>query len=302
MKYITSEQIEKLNISSIEAVDWARKSFLLKPQAQLPPKVSLHPQGDDFINTMPCILPAPYNLFGCKVVCRIKGSVPALKSDMMLVDTSNGRTKAFVNADWITTMRTAAVAVLAINTLRKSDAEIYSFVGLGVIGNATLNCLLETNKDRSLHIRLMRYKNHAENAIEKYKSYDNVTFSIAESYEELVQGADVVVSCITSADGLMVEDTDLFKPGVLLVPVHTRGFQNCDSVFDKVVADDRGHVKGFKYYESFKNFRELTDVLSGELPGRESDEERILSYNIGLGLHDLVYAWHILNLLDNSEK
>ncbi len=298
MRFITSEQIESLGISPVEAVNWVEKSFLLKPQAQLPPKVSLHPQGDDFINTMPCILPAPYNLYGCKVVSRIKGCVPALKSDMMLIDTSNGETKAFMNADWITTTRTAAVAALAINTLRKSDAKIYSFVGLGVIGNATIECLLATNKDKEIHIRLMRYKNHAENTIEMFRGYPNATFTIAESHEELVKDADVVVSCITSADGLFVEDTNLFKPGVLLVPVHTRGFQNCDLVFDKVVADDEGHVNGFKYFNSFKNFRELTDVLSGKLPGRENDEERILSYNIGLGLHDLVYAWNILNMFD----
>ncbi len=297
MNYITSEQIENLGISPVEAVDWVRQSFLLKPQAQLPPKVSLHPQGDDFINTMPCILPAPYNLYGCKIVSRIRGSKPALKSDMMLIDTTNGKTRAFVNADWITTTRTAAVAALAINTLRKSNARIYSFVGLGVIGNATMECLLATNRDKEIHIRLMRYKNHAEKTIEMFKGYSNASFSVVESYEELAKDADVIVSCITSADGLLVEDTDLFKPGVLVVPVHTRGFQNCDLVFDKVIADDEGHVNSFKYFNQFKNFRELTDVLSGTLPGRENDEERILSYNIGLGLHDLVYAWHILNLL-----
>lgn len=125
-------------------------------------------------------------------------------------------------------------------------------------------------------VRLKRYKDHAEKVIERYGDLDNITFEISDTMEELVEGADVIVSCITDADGLLVENTDLFKPGVLVVPVHTRGFQNCDLVFDKVFADDEGHVKGFKYFSSFRKFGEIGDVLAGKIPGRES--ERSASY------------------------
>ena len=83
---------------------------------------------------------------------------------------------------------------------------------------------------------------------------------------------------------------DLFKPGVLVVLVHTRGFQNCDTVFDKVFADDEGHVKGLKYFSQFKKFAELDRILKGQISGRENDSERILSYNIGIGIHDIYFA------------
>ncbi len=45
-----------------------------------------------------------------------KGQSPALNSEMMLFDTSTGRMTALINADWITSARTGAVAALAINT------------------------------------------------------------------------------------------------------------------------------------------------------------------------------------------
>ena len=83
-------------------------------------------------------------------------------------------------------------------------------------------------------------------------------------------------------------------------PVHTRGFQNCDTVFDKVFADDTGHVCGFKYFNEFRKFAELSDVLTGKVEGRTNDEERILSYNIGLGLHDLIYADKIFDMLQGK--
>lgn len=294
MRIVTDKEISDLGISPERCVEWVTESFLMKDRAQLPPKISLHPQGSDFINTMPCILPQEYHTFGCKVVSRIKGSHPALKSKMMLFDTLSGEMTALVDTDWITAMRTGAVAALAINTLRSYSAKVYSFIGLGAMGHSTLDCFLATNRDKSLVIRLKRYKDHAEKTMERYSSYRNVEWEISDTIEDLVSGSDVVVSCITDADGILVEDMSLFKPGVLVVPVHTRGFQNCDTIFDKVFADDEGHVKGFKYFNEFRQFGELSDVLSGKIPGRSSDEERILSYNIGLGLHDVLFAHKII--------
>ena len=298
MKIITSQDIKNLNISPAECVNWVESAFKLKSGCQLPAKVSVHPTGNDFITTMPCLLPAEYDRFGVKVVSRINGRFPALKSDLMLFDSRSGELLALVDCDWITAMRTGAVATLAIKTFRNSQAKEYAFVGLGSTARATLTCLLETSLTEHLNIRLFKYKDQAEKIIEEYKHYSNVTFSIADTMESLVDGADVVVSCITDAQGVLVENVDLFKPGVLVVPVHTRGFQNCDTIFDKVFADDTDHVKGFRYFSQFREFHQIEEVLKGEVVGRADDKERILSYNIGLGLHDVYYASRIYELLE----
>lgn len=299
MQIITSQQIETLNVSPKQCVEWVHEAFLIKNRCQLPAKMSIHPQGNDFFNTMPCLLPNEYGRFGAKVVSRINGKKPTLKSDLMLFDSYSGELLALINCDWITAMRTGAVAALAVNTLRPSNAKVYSFIGLGVMAHATLDCLFETNKDKELIVRLKKYKNQAENTIAKYNDVPNVKFEIAETIEEFVKDADVIVSCITDANGLIVENLELFKPGVLVVPVHTRGFQNCDTVFDKVFADDTAHVRGFKYFEQFREFHELSDVLYGKVIGRSDNNERILSYNIGLGLHDVLFATKICNLINS---
>lgn len=297
MKNIKNSEIVALNISPVECVEWVREAFVMKSECQLPAKISVHPTGNDFFTTMPCLLPKEYGRFGAKVVSRIVGRVPALKSDMMLFDSNNGELLALVDCDWITAMRTGAVAALAIKTFRNSRAKEYAFIGLGSTARATLTCLLESCKDEQLNIRLFKYKDQAEKIVEEYKHYANASFTIVENTADLVRGADVVVSCITDASGLLVEDEGLFKPGVLVVPVHTRGFQNCDTTFDKVYADDTDHVKGFKYFSQFREFHQIEQVLKGEVAGRVNDEERILSYNIGLGLHDVLYASRIYDML-----
>lgn len=297
MKHITNEDIVNLNLSPEQCVEWVRDAFILKSECQLPAKMSVHPTGNDFFTTMPCLLPSEYRRFGAKVVSRIVGRVPALKSDMMLFDSESGELLAIVDCDWITAMRTGAVATLAIKTLRQSQALEYAFIGLGSTARATLTCLLNSCTDEHLNIRLFRYKDQAERIIEEYGHYKNASFRIVDTTAELVKGADVVVSCITDASGLLVEDESLFKPGVLVVPVHTRGFQNCDTTFDKVFADDTDHVKGFKYFSEFREFHQLEEVLKGDVTGRANDSERILSYNIGLGLHDVLYASRIYDKL-----
>ena len=297
MRYISSEEISSLKITPSQCIAWVKDAFIMKSECQLPAKISVHPSGNDFFTTMPCLLPQDYGRFGVKVVSRIAGKVPALKSDMMLFDSKSGELLAVINCDWITAMRTGAVATLAIKTFRNSQAKEYAFIGLGSTARATLTCLLESCKNEHLNIRLFRYKDHAERIIEEYKHYENASFKIVDTTTELVRDADVVVSCITDASGLLVEDVSLFKEGVLVVPVHTRGFQNCDTTFDKVFADDTDHVKGFKYFSQFRAFHQIEEVLKGDVVGRANDNERILSYNIGLGLHDVLYASRIYEML-----
>ena len=300
MKRITNDEIMTLGISPRECVEWVRESFKMKYDAQLPTKISLHPQGSDFFNTMPCLLPEQYKRFGVKVVSRIAGKKPSLHSDLLLYNSQTGELLTLMEADWITQMRTGAVAALAIETLQKTKASVYSFIGLGSTADATMACLqaiLPT--DRQYTIRLKRYKNQAEQFASKWARM-NYTFVIVDTNEQLLQNCDVLVSAVTEMPDLFCADDAMYPKGVLLVPIHTRGFQNCDLFFDHVFADDKGHVEGFKYFSQFKAFNELSEVLLGRIQGRENDEQRILAYNIGLGLHDVLYASKIYERLTNG--
>ena len=294
--------IVNAGISPKQCIEWIEDSFKMKYEATLPPKTSLHPQGDDFFNTMPCLLPKSYGRFAMKEVHRIAGQEPALGSDILLYDSEKGNLLAILDGDWITNMRTGAVAALSCRLFKKTGTNSYSFIGLGNTARAAALCILEDNRDEPLTFRLMKYKNQAENFKERFKEYGNVTFEIVDDVEEFVEGAEVLISCITAADGLICPKNELYRPGMLLIPVHTRGFQNCDLFFDKVFGDDTGHVQGFRYFSQFKKYDELSRVLLGDNPGRESDEERIICYNIGLGLHDAVFSSRIYDMLKHRDN
>lgn len=297
MNIIKNQQIIDLGITPRECVEWVRESFCMKYEAQLPTKISLHPQGTDFINTMPCLLPERFGRFGVKVVSRIAGQKPSLHSDILLYDSKTGELLALIDADWITQMRTGAVAALAIETLQKQASSVYSFIGLGSTADATMACLQATLlADKQYTIQLKRYKDQAERFAQKWAKA-NYKFDICDTNEQLLVNTDVLVSAVTEMPELFCEDNMRYPEGILLVPIHTRGFQNCDLFFDHVFADDKGHVENFKYFHQFKAFNELSEVLLGKAHGRENDCQRIIAYNIGLGLHDILFASKIYERL-----
>lgn len=314
MKIISQQQIRALNISPATCVEWIRESFALKQWADLPAKISVHPEDGEFFTSMPCLLPVPSEAqvmrvakferryFGIKEVHRLLHSIPSLGSDMLLYDAYTGELLALLDADWITTMRTGAVAAVSAKALRKSDAKKYGMVGLGNTARATLLCILEQEPERLFSVKLVRYKDQAELFIERFKDYKNVCFEVVDSAEQMANEVDVFISCITNAQGLLVPDEKSFKPGVTVIPVHMRGLQNCDITFDRVFGDDTAHIKGFKYFNHYRDYNEIGEVLAGRDPGRRSDEQRIIDYNYGLALHDVVYAAKIYEILkDNSQ-
>lgn len=288
---IQQEQIDKLHINPKECIEWVKEGFLMKDDAQMPAKLSVHPQGEDFMTSMPCLLPLlnGKKYFGLKLVSRIEGQIPMLKSDITLYDAETGRLLAIMDGDWITAMRTGAVAALAARTFQREGVATYSMIGLGNIARAVALCLIADNNS-PITIRLMRYKDQAEQFVERFKAYDHVTFEIVEDKTAFVSEADVLISCVTVATKLLFPDDSLFKKGVTVIPVHVRGFQNCDLFFDKVYGDDTGQIQKFKYFNQFHEYDEIHHVLQGKNPGRTSNEERILSYNYGIALHDIVFA------------
>lgn len=303
MKIITKQEIKNLDITAKQCCDWIRESFSIKADAQLPAKISCHPNGFDFFTSMPCLLPEDAEgnrFFGVKEVHRIKGAVPSLGSDMMLYDAKTGDLLALLDSDWITTMRTGAVAAVSAKVLRKEGARKYGFVGLGNTARATMLCILEDEPEKHFDVQLLRYKDQAELFIERFKDYNNVTFTVVGDINELARFADVFISCITDASGLLVEDEQTFQPGVTVIPVHMRGLQNCDCTFDRVFGDDTDHVKGFKYFPQYRDYNEVGEVLAGRDPGRKSQEQRIINYNYGLALHDVVYASKLYKMLKDK--
>lgn len=298
MKVITFKNIEDLSIAPTMCSQWVNKALLMKRDAMLPKKISLSPESPDhvFYNTMPCLIPQ-VNRGGVKLVTRYPNRNPSIDSEILLYDLSNGECLALLDGDWITTMRTGAVAAHSINLLKRPGARKIAIAGLGNTAIASLLCLADDAKGPDYEVGLLKYKDQHLRFQQRFADFDNLTFQIFDNPTDMAEWCDIFLSCITATDNDLVTP-DAFRPGALVVPVHTRGFTQCDLAFDKIFCDDASHVSSFKYYPLFKDkLTEVASVVSGNAPGRESNDERILAYNIGIALHDIFFATQIEKLM-----
>ena len=298
MKVITFKDILKQNISPKMCYDWAAEMIKNKATALLPPKISMKPFDGVFCNVMPSIIG---NTGGVKVVTRYPERIPALESFLTIYDVETGENLALMDATWITAMRTGAVAAHSILLLAKKDFSTIGMVGLGNTARAALLTLAEICPERTFNIKLKKYDNQEIDFAKRFSQYKNINFTYVDTAEQLVRGSEVIISAVTYMPEDFCDD-DCYDEGVLVVPIHTLGFTNCDLFFDKVFADDYGHVCHFKNFDKFKKFAEVSDVLNGKVTGRENDKERILAYNIGISLHDINFARHIYEALKDDPK
>lgn len=296
MKLITHEIIENLNIEPIDCYNWVADLLANKSKILLPPKISMKQKDGVFCNVMPTILNDEYNSAGVKIVTRYPNRAPSLDSKIILFNSKTGEFLGMIDGNWVTTMRTGAVAAHSILNFAKKDFTTIALIGLGNTVRATIKILKEILNPNTIYkIKLYKYKNQADLFIEKFSSTKNFVFEVVETPQDLVSGSDVIISGATYMPNDFCEDK-YFDEGVLVVPIHTLGFTNCDLFFDKIFADDEGHVCNFKYFDKFKSFSEVSDVINGNKKGRETDIERILVYNIGIAAHDIYFAMRIFQM------
>lgn len=161
MRIISHKDIEKINISELDCYNWVNEALLIKESAILPAKISLNPQEGVFYNVMPVILEKE-KVAGVKLVNRYPGRIPSLDSQILLYNTENGEHLALLDGNWITNMRTGAVAAHSIKLFAKKDFSVLGYIGLGNTAIASLRVLLALYPARKFTIKLKIYKNQHE--------------------------------------------------------------------------------------------------------------------------------------------
>lgn len=294
MKHITNEELAALRVPAEKYLCWVENALLHKAESVLPEKISMKMEEHVFYNVMPCILPYK-GVAGVKIVNRYPERNPSIGGDLLLYRLADGELAAAFDAEYITTMRTGAVAAHAVKSFARKDFSFLALAGLGNVVSATFSMLAEIYREKKLTVGLLKYKDAHETFMQKYR-FPNVEYKVYDAPESLFSAADVIVSGVTYRE----EDfapLSCYNEGVLVVPVHTRGFMNCDAAFDRIFVDDYAHVKNFRYYDRFRWCRETAEYVKGVCEGRGSERERILCYNIGIALHDVYFASEFLKML-----
>jgi len=299
---ITRDQIKELRITAKEKYEWVDNVIKNKNKYILPVKTRIPLNSSDYFNVMPCVLP-PENILGVKVVTRNtlrreKGG-DNIDGDILLYSYDDFMPTALIDGGYITTIRTAAVAVHSMMNLiklnqmgeRKLPLKI-AMIGLGKIGTEIGNILFELYKDKHIIVKLFKYKGQDEIFMNKFSNYSNVQFEQCDSIVSLMSDSDVIFSSVTYAEDDFCSPS-IYKDKCIVFPVHLRGFRECDKQFDTIITSDLESIKKFKYYNEMKNLLYIDDVIIGN-DKNECRGGKIVVYNLGLAIYDLYFANQIL--------
>lgn len=309
MKVIDFEHIKKTaeGIDYISFYKWVDEALRNKANFVMPPKPRISQPDGDYYNVMP-VLYEPENIAITKMIGRhsIKRGEErsVMMGDLMLYEADTGILKAVMDAEYITTLRTGAVAAHSALLFAKDDFKVISLLGLGnimtVCFKTFIDSLRNSGDDRELVIKLYSYKDQAEQFKKRFENEKNLSFVICDTYESLMKGSDIIFSAVTKTTENFASD-DCYEEGVTIIPICTMGFQNCDLFFDRFFTDEIEQIRGFKYFDHFKELTNVTDVLLGNKPGRRNNSERILVYNYGVGIHDLYFAKRFYDLTEGID-
>lgn len=252
-------------------------------------------------HSMPAIL-HHRNYAGVKWIDTYSAALPGYPFShgnlVVLSDTRTGSPLALVGATNITTMRTAGGhGVVQAKHLCNPDPEVLTVLGCGAQAKAGMRGFL-TQFSTLKQIRLFSRSRGPMEQVRKDLA-DRVEIILCDSPAEAVAGSTLILMASGAHSTLVT--ADMIRPGTTIIGIE--GFRDLDPKLGKRA--DKWYL-GYrkpdayilrspnlnpgKYLQEEDVFGDITELLTGKVPGREREDEIIVSTHMGMGAHDVSCA------------
>jgi len=300
--YLSRSDVETVGVSMPEVIDLVGTAFKEKGEGrvEMPPKPGIHPgEGDNFIHAMPAYIPG-MGAAGVKWVSGFPDNptrgLPYITGLVVLNDVETGLPVAVMDCVWITAMRTAAASAVAARHLARPDSGVLGILGCGVQGRTHVEALQTLFPIE----RVMAYDTFpqaAEAFAQEIADRFGLDVSVVGTPIEAVRGCDLVVT----AGPILKKPHATIQAGWLeegafasLVDFDSYWHPAAMMAADKFCTDD---VPQLRHYQDVGYFQqipavhaEVGDLVVGRMPGRQSDQERTMTANLGLAMDDMAVA------------
>jgi ornithine cyclodeaminase/alanine dehydrogenase-like protein (mu-crystallin family) len=289
-------------VSPERAVEAVRDAFVAHARGEwtMPPKVYVtnYPAGD--FRAMPA-LGGGHALL--KWITSFPGNpargLPTVTGLVLVSDASTGELRAVLDAASVTALRTGAAAVLAAETLGRTDAQSAAVVGAGVNGRAAARTFLARGRD------VLLWDVDPERSA---RVAEDLGCEVAASREDAL-GAELLVTVTPGREVLLAEGSLRAGQHVSLMGADGPGkaeVAGSELVRSRLFCDDweqasHGGELAHAVEEGLVARADVTaigDVLAGTAPGRSSDDEITMFDSTGLAIQDLAIALAALAAAD----
>ena len=230
-----------------------------------------------------------------------------------LYDPHTGVPLSIMDATLVTEARTGAMTAVGARHLARPDAKVLGHAGAR--GTAFSNVTMLDELFDLDEIRVTSRRPESREAFaEELRAEIGTPVRVVDTVEEAFDGADILVEATRLTEPAPLLRTGVVKRGAFVVPYGTVSAVELDllDVMDKVVVDDwreaasgrfgalRPHVDSGRLSPETM-YAELGQIVSGQKPGRESDDERILLWHRGLSILDVAVAHLLLQRAEAAE-
>ena len=311
-EFLLINQEEISSILDMETVIAAvEKAYALKVsgQAELFPIVCHEFKGEDSEFDIKSGSMDGAGVFGMKLVSAFYENdaygLPRLMGTILVFDRKTGQLKSMMDGTLITNMRTGAAGGVGAKYLARPDSETVLLLGTGAQGMPLLRATLQVMK----HIKRIIVANvhtpgkafeFAKNAATEFGMDVEAVETMAD-LERAVRSSDIILTATPSKEAII--QADWVRPGTHLSCIGSdmEGKQELDvdlTAKAKAFADDLNQVISVGECEKAvkqgllkpENITEIGQVILGNVPGRENDEEITIFDSTGIGLQDLMTA------------
>jgi ectoine utilization protein EutC len=297
----------------IEAMERAFTAYSTG-QAQLPSVIQLDvPENHGEIHIKAGHVRAwPY--YAVKIVSGFldnpKIGLPANDGMVVLFDAKTGAPAAILlDNGFITDLRTAAAGAVAAKHLSRKDVGTVAVIGTGVQARYQVEMLALVRTFPEVRI-WGRDPDKARSCADDLGRRHGIAachFSVAESVQETVAAADIIITVTASREPLL--RAQWLKPGVTVIAVGSDGPDKQELAVDvllradKIVADslpqclhlgETHHAVECGAVRKEKVHAELGEITAGLKSGRTSDDEIIICDLTGIGVQDVAAAALVL--------
>jgi len=299
--YLSRKDVEEVNLSMKEIIKVVEEAFKQKGRGkvEVPPKPGIHPIEDSFIHAMPAYIPE-MKAAGIKWVSgypeNYKKGLPYIMGTIILNDPETGAPICVMDATWVTAKRTGAATAVAAKYLARKDSKVFGIIGCGVQGRSNLEAIInvyDIEQVRAYDISKTNLENYVKEMKEKY----GIDIIPCPTPKEVVTESDIIVTAtpILKHPKPVVE-ANWIKKGTFACPLDFDSYWKPEAMhsMDKFCTDDKEQLMYYRtqgYFSDIpKVYADLGEIITGEKPGRETEDEKIMSMNLGLAIEDMATA------------
>ncbi|MHC1722363.1 MAG: ornithine cyclodeaminase family protein [Aminipila sp.] len=233
--------------------------------------------------------------------------LPTMIGTILLFDGKNGAPLCIMDGSLITGIRTGAAGAISSKLLARKDSKVVAVFGAGGQARMQIYALCQVMNIQEIRV-YSEYKEELLKYKEDVETNTKAKVIICDTPEEAMKDADIAISTTPSKKYLV--DKSLVKSGMHIVAVGAdmAGKNEWDpEIFKgaKVVNDSiaqcisRGETRNAIISGIIKEsdiYAEIGELLLGNKPLRESDDEITIFDTTGMGIQDNVTAMRVYEI------